>query len=66
MKHEPMNRAFDLMRRSVADHALIDEEKQLACLPVSASSWTQSAAEPDLFDQIAADLGVSPSPWPPI
>jgi hypothetical protein len=22
-----MNRAFDLMRRSVADHAMIDEEK---------------------------------------
>ncbi len=27
MKHGPMNRAFDLMRRSVADHAMIDEEK---------------------------------------
>jgi len=50
-----MNRTFDLVRRSVADHALIDEEKQLACLPVSASSSTQSTAEAGLFDQIAAD-----------
>jgi len=47
--------AFDWMHRSVADYALIDDEKQLACLPVSASSSTQSTAEPDLFDQIAAD-----------
>ena len=30
MKHEPMNRALNLMRRSVANHALIDEEKQLS------------------------------------
>ena len=30
MKHELMNRTYDWMRRSVADHALIDEEKQLS------------------------------------
>ena len=48
MKHEPMNRAFDLVRRSVADHALIDEEKQLSgsCtyLQVPALSQQQSLA----------------------
>jgi len=41
-----MNRAFDLVRRSVADHALIDEEKQLSgsCtyLQVPALSQQQS------------------------
>jgi hypothetical protein len=46
MKLEPMNRAFNLVRRSVADHALIDEEKQLSgsCthLPVPALSQQQS------------------------
>jgi len=46
MKHGPMNRTFDLVCRSVADHALIDEEKQLSgsCtyLPVPALSQQQS------------------------
>ncbi len=48
MKHELMNRTFDLVRRSVADHALIDEEKQLSgsCtyLQIPALSQQQSLA----------------------
>ncbi len=41
MKHGPMNRAFNLMRRSVVDHALIDKEKlsgSYTYLPVPALS----------------------------
>jgi len=46
MKHGPMNRALNLVRRSVVDHALSDEEKQLSgsCtyLQVPALSQQQS------------------------
>ena len=61
------NNMFCAMRnRGAIVRSKNSEGKAVWQLSASASSSTQSTAEPDLFDQIAADLGVSPSPWPPI